>query len=190
LQKFFGHVLFAGNTGIDASNLGTLLASVETRASAKPAEKDWFRSIVGAELRGLDAGTRRSLIQDPDYGKLFVDALVSAETKGSEQWQHINKALTTGEMPTGSIYVRDIVIDDFPLGAGKKPRDLTVKKVGETTVFECKTGVGTIFLTGNSDTVPAVFSEKSLEGLIKDKKTKVFMSFPGTSGLVEVKGMK
>jgi len=186
LRDFYDRVLYAANTSSAPTAFGAVLASVNDVPGAARADKDWFRSVVGAEVRGMDNNSRRSLLVDKKYGTEFADAIALAEATRNAQLQSVRNAIAKG--PKYTVEIEDAgcyfgTQDDVPW------TELNVRFVEGKRLIEVSS-MGTVcWLAASKDgkDVPLGFSIKNLHSLLKEGKATVFLSGHGTS---EVYGVK
>jgi len=85
LRNFYDTLLFAEGSLIAPAELALLLRRIDKLPDPELEQKDWFRGIVGAEIRAMDNTARKNLLLDPTYGKDFINAIAIAESAHSQQ---------------------------------------------------------------------------------------------------------
>jgi len=189
LRNFYDRLLFAPNTSSAPAAFGDLLTNVKEATGVTNAEKDWFRSIVGAELRGMDNIARRSLLLDKKYGKGFVDAIALAEVTRNAQLESVGNAIVQG--PKHTIGIEDAACH-FATDDEFKWTEYNVRFIKGKKLIEVSS-MGSVCWLGAKDDdadLPIGFSAKDVRSLLEDGKAMIFVSGNGTTTVYGVKPKK
>ncbi len=189
LRDFYDHSLFAANYPAASSAFGKLLDRVDETNDATNDEKNWFRSIVGAELDSMDNDTRKALLIDEKYGRKFVDAIALAEATRTEQLESIASAFAFGSQQT--VLFNDVVYQ-FPVDdeeSAKARRDVNFRFVHGKKLMEVSTmdTVWWVAAMEDDQEVPLELSAPKLQSLLKNDEAMVFVGGHGNSKIYEVK---
>lgn len=187
LRNFYDRLLFAANTSSAPNAFGELLANVNDAPSVTKDDKNWFRSVVGAELRGMDNNVRKSLLLDQKYGRDFVDAIALAEATRNAQLQSVEIAIVEGAKKKITF---DAVVH-FPTD-DTEWTEYNVRNVGGKKLIEVSSMGSVCWLAAKNEDadLPVAVSIKSLLSLINEGKALVFLSGHGTSEVYGVEPKK
>ena len=148
-------------------------------SSANREQKDWFRGIIGTEIQSMDNTTRKNLLLDSTYGKLFIDAIAIAEAKRNKQLESVAAAFTSGTNSTIDIW--DVAIDTaMDRAQGGLISDFNVRIVKGERFVEWFSPSGTVYVTGKTDygLMGAHFSQEKLADMLKNGRVLVYLCPP------------
>jgi hypothetical protein len=189
LRKFYNATLYARD--MSPKRLGTLLASVDGLDQAGQDQKDWFRSVVGAEISQMDNVVRKGLLLDEKYGTAFVNAVAIAEAQRGQRLQMIAEYIEEGT--DENIDVEKMAIH-FGGGPDERPLDqyVNVISVGGKNLWEFNAHTGMVYASAKDDKeaptlVPASFDSDALQRLLKEDRLQFYFAPTGAETVYRVK---
>jgi hypothetical protein len=181
-----GFYLLYADSGSSAAAFGELLARVQ----AKPVpdrDKQWFRAIVGADIRAMDSTRRNSLVLDPKYGKEIVSALAAADEEKKEQFASLIAAMGSGAKHTIDLKAIAFALPKNSSETTSKGA-IRVNVVGGKKLLEWDSTGGTVFLAlARGDSNPIDFTADNVSALLKSGKAEVYIGAKGTPKIARVK---
>jgi hypothetical protein len=187
LRDFFNELLFARATS--SKRLGVLIASVDNLPAGQ-AQKDWFRSIVGAEIMQMDNVDQQGLLLDKDYGAVFVNALTLAKAQRRQRLEIIARYLKDGA--DESVGICSVALyspsqgNDYPVAGHMNLVTLAGKKI-----WEINSHTGTVYVAAKDDKwatsgVTGAFRRGDLAKYLKDGRFLAYVALPGTQKVYEI----
>lgn len=180
MRNFYEQTLVTANTSYAPAVFGEHLATVNNAIGVSNASKDWFRSIVGAEILHMDNTTRSSLLLNPKYGRAFGDAIALAEVTRNAQLQSVGKAIAEG--PKRTIEVKNTFCSFLEKDAIRDTK-YNVRFVNGKKLIEASSMGSVCWFAAKEDGtgITVSFSSEDVPALLEAGKGMVFLSGHGSS---------
>jgi len=177
----------------DAERFGALLARVDQMPEAEPAQKEWFRTLVGSDLRSLDSNTRTQLLLHPTLGRHVAQAIVLSEAHQNRQLDAVAEMLKRGGggSQVSLADVAQTVSPDRAVPSLAQAHTLDIRTLGNQKVFIVRDPDRVFYVApkisaSTTASLPKALNRQQIKNLIVENKADVFVGMPGTSVVFSV----